>query len=594
MVSRVVPQRRIVQVLYWAAPPLLCLLIYWPAFLSWFQDDDFAHLGLLGRVYNWGDLFHVLFTPTQHGTWRPLSERAYYLALNALFGADSALPFHIVSFLTQFANMALLAAITLRLTASRLAGFLAPILWITNSKLILIMAWSPNYDYILCAFLMLSAFWLLLRFFDTGERRYYVGMWIAFLLGFGALETNLVFPLIASAYAWLRARDRFRTTWPLWAPSIAFVTVNRWLIHGQAAGPYKPHFTTAMVGTLAHYWMFAFEPVNLTAFTGLPEAVGTVGAVILTVALLGFVAYSAYRRNMLPAFFLAWFGIVMLPFLPFRDNVQDYYLDLPIIGIAMLGAYAFAQAWKSTTALKLTAAVLLAFFLLESVPTARGGSSFYFNRAEEVRNLMQSVIVASSASPGKSILLTGIDASLFDASIGQGALRAYGLDRVFVAPGDLPSGDALVLEWQAGRLADITRTYVRPATRSRVDAADPASASQLGPTWYAVDPGGFRWMPKSAEVRLKGPAVAGERLYISGYCPAAQVVKGPLHLTVTQDGTVLGTADIAKGNAPFHLEWPLRASQSNEIAISLEVDRTFHTAPDKRELGLAFGVIENR
>ena len=38
----------------------------------------------------------------------------------------------------------------------------------------------------------------LLRWVETGSKRWYAAMWIAFLLGFGALELNVVFPALAA------------------------------------------------------------------------------------------------------------------------------------------------------------------------------------------------------------------------------------------------------------------------------------------------------------------------------------------------------------------------------------------------------------
>ena len=112
--------------LYWLFPPLFCVWIYWYALNGWFQQDDFVWLGLLSSVHSGRDLFLALFRPTIHGTWRPWSDRAFFLAFRALFGLQG-LPYHIWIFLTQFANLALMSHTTWRLTGSRLAGFCAPL-----------------------------------------------------------------------------------------------------------------------------------------------------------------------------------------------------------------------------------------------------------------------------------------------------------------------------------------------------------------------------------------------------------------------------------------------------------------------------------
>jgi hypothetical protein len=535
--------------------------------------------------------------------------------LQTLFGANP-LAFHIVSFFTQFANLVLISAITRRLTGSAAAGLLAPMLWIANSKLILVMTWCLAYDYALCGFCLLSAFWLFLRWTDTGARRYYVSMWIVFLLGFGVLESNLVFPLVVAAYAWLCARSYFRNTLPLFVPSIVFVAAHMLLIHAPASGPYRLHFSGSIIKTFAHYWAWDFEPVNLTAFTRLPESIGVAGMLLFSAALLSFALLQAHRRNLIPVFFLCWFAIVLAPALPLRDNIQDIYLALPFIGIAMLGAYAFVWAWKKSKTYQGLAVALLALFLVESVPTDIRGSEWYHQRSLRVETLVETVIAKHAQNPGKVILLTGIDAPLFYASVSQHPFSAFGVNDVFLAPGseaEISPGDptavagfvlqgtrqaSVVLRVKDAQVTDVTSQYVPPqlpaaAMSVRVDAGDPRFQDQLGPEWYAIDQG-YRWMPKRATVRLPGPVTKGKKLIVSGYCPALQLAKGPLRMHVSVDGAPLPAVKIEKGDAPFFFEFSLPDDARPQITVSLEVERTFSTPADQRSLGLAFGVFEIR
>jgi len=196
-------------VAYWVVPSLLCLVLYWPGLLAWFTQDDFVWLNLPNQAHGWDGLLRTLFQPTQQGTWRPLSERAFFLAFGAMFGSD-ALPYRIWVFLTMFANLALAASVTARLTRSRAAGFWAAILWLVNSKLATVMSWTCEYILVACGFFLLLALHLFLRYIDTGERRYYILTWAAFLTGFLAMETNIVFPALIGSYALLCARQYFR------------------------------------------------------------------------------------------------------------------------------------------------------------------------------------------------------------------------------------------------------------------------------------------------------------------------------------------------------------------------------------------------
>src|SRR5260370_19850959 len=211
---------------YWLAPPRLCLAIYWRGLLAWFQADDFAWLALRLQVHDWRSLIHILFAPMAQGSIRPLSERGFFLVFEWLFGV-SALPFRICVFLTQFANLALVAAIARRLTASRTAALWAAILWLVHSSLAIPLVWTSAYNQVLCGFFLLSAFWFLLRYVETGRRRDAAGQWVMFVLGFGALEITVVYPALAALYAYLCARKYFRTTWLLVVPSVLFLALDR-------------------------------------------------------------------------------------------------------------------------------------------------------------------------------------------------------------------------------------------------------------------------------------------------------------------------------------------------------------------------------
>src|SRR5579862_7212891 len=133
LASRCIPynaslRRKLLAAAYWAVPSILCLVMYWPGLLAWFQQDDFVWLNMPNQAHGWDGLLRTLFLPNpSQGSWRPLSERVLFLAFGPIFGAD-ALPYRIWVFLTQFANLALAASITTRLTRSRAAGFLAAVL----------------------------------------------------------------------------------------------------------------------------------------------------------------------------------------------------------------------------------------------------------------------------------------------------------------------------------------------------------------------------------------------------------------------------------------------------------------------------------
>ena len=176
------------------------------------------------------------------------------MGLYALFGLDS-LPFRICVFVTQIANLTLIRAVAARITGSATAGFWAAMLWIANSALMTVMTWSSVYNQALCGFFILLAFYFLLRFIETGEKRFNVAQWIAFLIGFGALELNVVYPALAATYTFLCARGYFRRTLPLFIPSVVYTLIHRAVAPAVDAPAYVMNFGLRMLTT---FWKYLF------------------------------------------------------------------------------------------------------------------------------------------------------------------------------------------------------------------------------------------------------------------------------------------------------------------------------------------------
>jgi hypothetical protein len=607
--------------LWWAAPSLLCLILYWRGLTAWFRADDFAWLGTGIYIQNFHDLLVALFGPQAQGTIRPLSERAFFMIGFGLFGLD-ALPFKIVVFATQFANLALMASIGARLTGSRAAGLCAAVLWVWNGSLIEPLGWTCVYNEVLCGFFLLLAFHYLLRFVETGQRRYEVRQWIAFLLGFGALELNIVYPAIAGAFTLLYARKYFRRTLPMFAVSIAYVALHSAVAPMQKTGDYAMHFTGAMFRTLGKYWTWSVGPTFLfTPFT-LPKWMLPAGVAVVTLGLLGFAAARVKEGSRLPLFCLAWYVAAIAPVLPLRDHMTEYYVYLPVIGLCWLGGWAAVEAWRSGPLGRAAAVALVAIYGWMVLPEVVVASEWNHAITVRVRDLVEGVAGVHERYPNKAILLDGVDTDLFWNGILDKPFRLFGLDHVYLTPGSekhidahadlgdineyilpadvvvnaLKRDEAVVYDARGSRLRNITQVYAAMPHETtlplRVDAASPLTSYLLGPEWYQSD-GDHRWMPKRATLRIGGP---GRRLYIRGECPDEQLKSGPLGVTVLVNGTALPAAVIKPGESTFELSFalPETVSMATEFKVTIEVDRTFRPASDQRDLGLAFGVFEIR
>ena len=505
---------------YWTLPSLLCLLIYWPGLKAWFLQDDFAWLGLRLGIWDMSDFWRAMFSPMAQGTIRPWSERGYFLLFEKMFGLD-ALPFRIWAFLTQFANLVLLTAIVRKVTGSRTAGFLAPIFWLANHGLVSPMSWSSSYNQILCSCFLLTGFYLFLRHIETGKNSYYVAQWITFVLGFGALELNIVYPALLAAYAILCAPKYFWKTLPMFVVSGAYYLLHSRLAPTQTEGVYAMHWDPASLWlTFRTYALWAINITRLKVIGWKHPTISSWSAAILLIGLVAFLVWKAWKGNRFGVFCLAWFVIVLAPLLPLRDHLTDYYLMIPSIGLSMLLAWALADMWDRGLTVGLLTFFIAGTYLASGVALAHTATVWQYERSVQVRNLVWGVENARQRHPKSIILLKDVDSLVFWSSLADSVFRVIGIKDVYLTPDSLQridphpeladlnefalpaaltakvlqNGTAVVYDASGGPLRNITSVYEHtflasytPQLTRRVEPGNPLFDHQLGEGWYPLE-----------------------------------------------------------------------------------------------------------
>jgi hypothetical protein len=338
----------------------------------------------------------------------------------------------------------------------------------------------------------------------------------------------------------------------------------------------------------------------------------------------GFTIYQARRKQWLALVLLAWYFITLGPVVPLRDHITDYYLTLPAMCLAMLGGYALACAWRAGMAWKdaergpgrrlcgaTRAGGAAHRRVVSRARRGAGGAGDGSARAHELH-------------PGKVILLDGVDDDLFWGAIEQRPFLFLRIPDVYLTPGSearisphpewttCPSSSCPPTKPAAGWTG--TRLwYTAPGTgrcaTSRINMYRPparrplpgrcvstwrsAGADRLGPGWYPLE-SGFRWMPRTASVRMPGPRTAGQKLYVTAICPAAQVKKRAAGDDGDRGRRPPGSRAVYEGQCGKHIRIRAapEAAGKSEIDITVEVSRTVRVGADRRDLGLAFGRFE--
>lgn len=419
-------------------PPLIALALYWPGLTSWFQKDDFVWLGLRGMVHNAHDLRWALFTPLSQGTLRILSERVYFMSFYSLFGLH-ALPYKLLAFLVFSASLVLLNAVCAKLTGSRAAGFWAAILWTVNAAMGYVLSWTSITNQLFCGLIFLLSFWFLLRYVETSDRRFNIAQWTTFALGFGMLELNVVYPALALAYTLCCARRFVPKVIPLFILSAIYTVIHIKAVALPASGPYKMYWDASIFSMLWGYWKVALGPNRLIYMGVYPSMGRSALAVALTIGLLGFLFWKLWKREWLAAFFAAWFVIVLAPLLPLRDHFTDAYLAVPLIGLAMWGAWALTTGWSAGGSGRIAAILLASIYLCVAVPVARVNAVSFCDTSHKIERMVRSVVRVSRSEPGKMILLKGVDSMIFWDGLYNRPFRLFISEDVYVVAENQPS-----------------------------------------------------------------------------------------------------------------------------------------------------------
>jgi hypothetical protein len=609
----------------WLAAPALALLVWldWHGLRSWFHQDDFAWLSLGGRVHSLGDLFAALFRPAAQGTVRVFSERVFFLVLERLFGMDHR-PFHLVVLATQAANLALLAWITLRISGSRLAAAAAPVFWTVGPGLAVPLAWLSAYNQILCGFFLLAAFACLLQWLETNRRGWCAAQAALFVLGLGALEIMVVYPVLATAWCWLERRRVPRALWCLWIPSALFTAAHLLLIPKPAAGVYARHWDLSMLATYFQYWKMAFvaDAEMAQAARGLLPSVW-VGAVS-GLAVLGWILVAAWKRMVLPVFGFVWLTVVLAPVLPLRGHVSYYYLALPSIGLAWILAAGLAEARRRGVAATAGALAVVSVFAVHAGNAHRMTAEWRYQRGLEARHLYFALERAAELHPGRVLVLTGIGNELFwtaffdsrllfrqriclDPRMAENIHAPEGFEsysEAICSPNEVAAaaieGRLTAYRWAERRLIACTRLYRYRLPREwldapplRIDTAGQAATRWLGSGWHQAEAGG-RWTSLRVEATLAAPNRAGQELILQGYRPP-EPGTAPARITIRLDGAEAARYALAPGQAAFELRVPLPPPTGRPfLRVELEVDRPFVAAGDARQLGLVVSRLEVR
>jgi hypothetical protein len=324
-------------------------------------------------------------------------------------------------------------------------------------------------------------------------------------------------------------------------------------------------------------------------------------------------------------FCIGWFIAAIAPVLPLRNHRSDYYVMIPVIGLAILAGAGIASAWRSRTG-RVASLIVVAAYWIPGVWMANGMTKIFRAHADRVKHTVRGVADAARQHPDKVLLISGVDTELFWRTWYDGAFRALGIQHIYLP--ERATGEIRRIRENAGInhffIADTIALHLLEKGKARayrvlpdghlrdgtglmlarlqrmplagpeyLDARSPLSAVHMKDGWWPAE-ANHRWMSGHASVELRGPKGRMGELVLSGFCTPEHVRSGPLRLMVAVNGIALPSGTITASNLHFRLRVALPAAVSFQplMRVELKVDRPLVLPGDGRELGAAFGTFK--
>ncbi len=547
------------------------------------------------------------------------------MVFRELFDLD-ALPYRLLVLFTQFGSLILLNRIATRLTGSAAGGLLTAMLWCSNSVLFWPMSWTSAYNQILCAFTLLLALFLFIRYTETGDRKYDYWQWVVFLLGFGVLEENVVYPGLAVAYAFFFARNYLRSAAWLVPVSIVYAAAHHYFAKTAHEGVYVVELGAKTLPALFQYWILSLWPEKLSTFVSLPPGLAMGVVALISSALAAYLFFEG-RKERCAVFGLAWFLLSVAPYLLVPNHVSEYYLVVPTIGLALLASSALRTAWTAGTAVRAFAVLLTALHVVPSAYSAWISCRKVRMDSSQIKSLVLGVDQLKGKQRNQNIFLEGIDDQLFTYAFFHHPFRLIGIYRIYLTPENAASlapwdgmtdfseyglpaasvlhsiekGTGLVLRFANQQFIETTNSYtarMRERVReegppTRIDPGSELFDAYLTSGWYQAE-ARHRWMSQRAVFSIGGPRTARQALHLTCSCAEAQQRDAPFRLTVTIAGKQLVPVHIPQCGSGLEFKFPIPEGAGNNLEVVLALDKVSKVDFDKRLLGLAIQRIEVR
>jgi hypothetical protein len=622
-------------------PPLVLTiavaLVFHNSLFTFFTQDDFAWLRIALNFVDTSSLLKIFFHYNGAGTYRPLTQELFFFVNYKMFGLNPV-AFHLVSLSVHIFNSLLVYAVLRELRYRPFACLAGALFYGVNSSLFISVYWiSAITESGMAMFYLLSVLFFIRFLRDKGSFNYV----LSFAMFIGALmskESAITIPAIfILIHFYLKDKVTIREfnkailpVLPFAAVVFIYLGVRFTTIGVPNGGPYQAALNALTFTNFLKYlgWGFNDFHVSLAAMGEIigNNYLGYFRVVLIVLFSAGLLLLLLQQRKTL-MFASLWFVVALLPVLPFIYHAQNYYVNIPIVGISILVA---AIVNDHAQQKKIVVSFLLSLYVLISINNVHflENSSWVCRRAKLARTALKDVQSLFPRLQGKTVLyILNADDDDYWAYSSSGDLFKiyYGnneLTTLFEGKSKLPDDFERMNDFHAlfqweGHLYDVTsrlrelrdvskiyreRYEIVPVKvsdySSIIDFGKKVAEGQLTKGWYKPANGSC-WMAKDAEILLRNPKDGSKRSYhlaikgsaVLDYYPAQQV-----EMVLKSGDDIIGKKVIQK-NGDYSAQFDFQKTLPRLIPLSIELSNSF--VPNKtigngdtRELGIIVRSIE--
>lgn len=387
---------------------IVVLLFFGPAFRVWFFQDDFALLRWgVGFEQDWRTAFTTI---TGGGTYRPLTQQVYFGFMRQLFDLNAA-AFHVLGIALHGINTLLAYFILRRLVRNPIAALGGALFYAVHFAHIGAVYWLSAITETALVFCQFLGLWAWMRYLGNKGRLYYVLTVLALLAGILSQETIVTMPFLLALYALFAGHFRkLRYLVPHFVLSLGYVAL-RLVVGVFPAGPYKPEWGLPMVVTFAKYFQHSFGIYDFfPAVPHISEPMVRAAMVVLALA-TSLIAARRFRATPWPVFGLLYFLAAIGPLLVYSHHFTDYYLGVPLLGLAIVVADVF-DVWCDRPRakwLRWVLAAVVVFYLVGTALEFRRTGRWFLQRGHYAHSLFQGMQqLTRRLPPGCAVEIRGV------------------------------------------------------------------------------------------------------------------------------------------------------------------------------------------